>query len=578
MIQPKQSIIDAKGYEPPLFLEECLMKLDLNENPFGPSPEVVKALKNVTMQEIQYYPAYGELINKIAEVNGIEPLMILPTNGADEAINYVFNTFIEKEDSVINITPAFAMPDVYAKCTGCDYKRVNYNGKWSFPVDEYLENIDGKTKLVVVTTPNSPTGDAISRNDLIKILEKAKHCPVLIDETYSAYAKERFTDLVEKYENAVIVRSMSKDYGLAGLRLGYIISNRTNIDYIRRIASPYSVNSMAVKAGIAALTDQAYFDSVKARIDESRKILSEGLKDLAVSVYASETNFILVDFGERADYVYKKLYNAGIMVKYYKNDSQLKGCFRITLPSPENARLFLDVLKPRELVIFDIDGVLVDVTNSYREAIKKTYEHFTSRSLSAEEIQNAKNLGGLNNDWDLTEFLIQKAGFSIPKEQIIDRFQEFYFGNDGDGFILNEEFLISPETLKELGKRYDLAIFTGRPRKEAEFVLKRWNLENLFLHIIAMEDVPDGFHKPDPWGINKIREIIKSQQVYYFGDTPDDMISATGAGVKGFGVLPPQDKSDSLKSRLLQEGAVVVLDTVEKAVEILAQIKDENYA
>ena len=569
MIQPKQSIIDAMGYEPPLFLEECLMKLDLNENPFGPSPKVIESLKMITRREVQCYPVYGDLINKIAEVNQVDSLMVLPTNGADEAISYIFNTFIEKGDRVINITPAFAMPDVYAKCTGCDYKRVNYSGKWCFPLDDYMENINENTKLVVVTTPNSPTGDAISRDILIKILKQAKHCPVLIDETYSAYAKERFTDLAEKFDNAVIVRSMSKDYGLAGLRLGYIISNKRNIDYIRRIASPFSVNSMAVRAGIAALADQTYFDFIKSRIDESRKLLSEGLKDLAVSVYDSETNFILVDFGDKADFVYKKLYNAGIMVKYYKNSPQLKNCFRITLPSPENAKVLLNVLKSRELIVFDVDGVLVDVTNSYREAIKKTYGHFTANSLSAEEIQDAKNLGGLNNDWDLTEFLIKKAGFDILKEQIVEKFQEFYFGNNGDGLILNEEFLIRPETLKKLSEKYDLAIFTGRPRKEAEFVLKKWNLENLFLHIIAMEDVPEGFHKPDPWGLNKIREIINPKQIYYLGDTPDDMISATAAGVKGFGVLPPQDKSDSLKSRLRQEGAVLVFDTAEKAVEIL---------
>jgi HAD superfamily hydrolase (TIGR01548 family) len=221
------------------------------------------------------------------------------------------------------------------------------------------------------------------------------------------------------------------------------------------------------------------------------------------------------------------------------------------------------------LIVFDVDGVLVDTRNSYRMAIKETYRHFSGKDISPEEIQQAKNLGGLNNDWDLTEYLLKNSGFNILKSQIIDKFQELYFGNNGDGFILNEEILISPETIKNLAKDYDLAIFTGRPRQEAEFVLKRWGLENYFCPVISMEDLSEGKHKPEPDGLLKILEIVSPKNAFYLGDTHDDMISAKKAGIKAIGVLPPQDKSPELKEKLIKHGAEQVLQETEDIVKLL---------
>ena len=569
MISPKKSIIEAIGYEPPLYLDEYLMKLDLNENILGPSPKVIEAIKNVTEQDIKFYPALGNLVEKIAKLNNVDKSMILPTNGADEAISHVFNTFITANDTVLTIKPAFSMPKIYAAAVGCNYKEISYKKKWIFPIDEFISNIDDKVKLIILTTPNSPTGESLSREVLLKILDSSKNSIVLIDETYSSYTQEQFHDLVNDYDNVLICRSFSKDYALAGLRLGYIISNKQNIDYIRRIYSPYSVNNIAAKAAVAAIDDKEYFEYVKNQILESRKLLSDGLKDMAKKVYSGEGNFLCVDFGEKAEFIYKKLLNAGIKVKYYKNDPDLDGCFRISIPSVEQSKIFLDVLKSRDLIIFDIDGVLVDVQNSYRIAIKKTYEFFAQRDLVFEKIQEAKNSGGLNNDWDLVEYLLKKDGFTPSKIEIINKFQEFYFGNGNNGLILNEELLIEPKEIEKLAKDFDLAIFTGRPRKEAEFVLKRWNLENLFSVIVTMDDIKEGFHKPHPFGINHIKEIINPLNTYYLGDTPDDMISAREAGVKGIGILPPQDKSENLRQRLLTEGAIKILEKTQDITKVV---------
>ncbi|MDD3014853.1 MAG: histidinol-phosphate transaminase, partial [Candidatus Gastranaerophilales bacterium] len=519
MISPKKTIINAQGYEVPLFPDDCLMKLDLNENILGPSPKVIEALKNISEKEIKFYPAIGDLISLIADINNVEQSMIMATNGADEAINYIFDTFVEQNDNVITATPTFTMPKVYAKSTGCNYIEIKYSERWIFPIDEFLNNIDEKTRLVIITTPNSPTGEVISRENLVKIIKKTENGIVLIDETYSSFAKEQFHDLTFKYKNVIIIRSMSKDYALAGLRIGYIISAPENIEYIRRIISPYSVNALAAKAAIAAINDKDYFNWVKDQINQSKKILTDGLKAFGAIVYPSESNFLCVDFEDKAEIIYKRLLNSGIKVKYFKNDPELKNCFRITVPTPEQAKILIDTLKKRDLIIFDMDGVLVDTSNSYRMAIKETYKYFAGKDISFDDIQKAKNKGGLNNDWDCTEYLLKCSGINTPKDEIINKFQELYFSDNGKGYILNENLLADPEFLKNLAKSYDLAIFTGRPRLEAKFVLKKWNLEDLFSMLVAMEDIPDGFHKPEPHGIKQIQSIIPSVNTYYLGDT-----------------------------------------------------------
>lgn len=564
MILPKTSVLEAKGYDIPLHLDNYLMKLDLNESAFGPSPRVIEALKNITADDIRFYPAYGDLISKLAHYNSVESSMILPTNGADEALNYVFDTFVSPDDTVITVKPAFSMPKLYAKGIGCTYKEVPYENQWEFPMDAFVAALAEKPKMVIVTTPNNPTGEAISRENLVKIVEACPDTAVMIDETYGNYADQLFTDLAMKYNNVIIVRSLSKDFGLAGLRLGYLISNAQNIDYMKRIISPYSVNTIAAKAGVAALSDIAYFDWVRDNINKSRIILKDGLRPFIKEYYNTDANFLFADFGESAEFVYNKLLNAGIKVKDFKGSPRLENCLRITYPSPEDAKKLVEAVQPRKIVVFDIDGVLVDTSNSYRMAIKSTFEYFSNESVSFEEIQEAKNLGGLNNDWDLTEYLLRAHGLNTPKDKIIEKFQEFYLGTETNaGYINNEKFLLAAEFVKNISKTYDLAVFTGRPRAEAFIALKNWGIAELFLSVVAMEDVPDGKHKPDPWGLEHIKNISHSDSIIYLGDTPDDMLAASKAGVTAVGVLPPQDKSEELKNRMKTSGAVVILEKTE---------------
>lgn len=568
-MKAKKTIQNLSAYPVPLFDEEGYLKLDSNESDFGPSPKVIDALRQVEPSDIQYYPFYGELLQKLADFHQINMENIILTAGADEAISSIFGTFLEPGQTVLTVAPSFVMPKIYSKINGLNYLEVPYNQKWQFPTEEFIKNID-KTDFVHLTTPNSPTGEVIERDIIEQIIEKAGYKAVLIDETYGNYAGITNLDLIKDRENIFIVRSFSKDFALAGLRLGYIISAPENIKQLRKYLSPYNVSNLTVKAGIAALDDSKYFENVKAEMEKSKEMLSEGLEKLGAKIYPSKTNFLCVDFGQKADFIYHKLLSNKIRVKYYGQTQYLENCFRIAVPKIENTKKVLEALKIKPTIVFDMDGVLIDASKSYRVAVQKTFNHFSKKEVTTEEISATKKLGGLNNDWDLTEFLLKKYGFNVKYDDIVEIFQGFY-----TQLADIEEILINKNFLEKLSENFHLAIFTGRLEKEAYFTLDKHKITKYFYPIITLEDVGMSNQKPDCRGLDIIKEKIITDKIYYLGDTVDDMVCAETAKVSGIGVLPPQDKSGDLKDLLKSKNAMVVLNQALDLVEFLEGIYEK---
>ena len=225
-------------------------------------------------------------------------------------------------------------------------------------------------------------------------------------------------------------------------------------------------------------------------------------------------------------------------------------------------------------VIFDIDGVLVDVSQSYRQAVQKTVEEFTGFYPTPEQIQKYKERGGLNNDWDLSEAIILDQGKKVPKQKIIDKFQQYYLGKNWDGFITNEKLLLPKSNLVNLAKKYKMGILTGRPRAEAEFILKYFKIFDLFEIIVAMEDTGDK-PKPNPFGLNLALKKLETPSCY-FGDSIDDMKAAVSAQMIGIGVIPPTVKNGTLKERLYLGGAKVVIDSVTEAEIAVLKMESDS--
>jgi HAD superfamily hydrolase (TIGR01548 family) len=221
-------------------------------------------------------------------------------------------------------------------------------------------------------------------------------------------------------------------------------------------------------------------------------------------------------------------------------------------------------------VLFDMDGVLVDVSGSYRKAIQETVGFFTGKKAQLKEIQEFKEMGSYNNDWDLTEALIAGRGISVPKAEIIRKFQQLYLGVEGKtGLIENEKWLLSKEELNELRRKHCLGIVTGRPRDETLYVLRKFAVGNLFDVIVAMEDYPQEKAKPDPYPINLALQKLCKKEAVYVGDSVDDIEAAKRAGVKPIGCIPPGVSATRLKELLLKHGAKKVIDSINEINESL---------
>ena len=221
-------------------------------------------------------------------------------------------------------------------------------------------------------------------------------------------------------------------------------------------------------------------------------------------------------------------------------------------------------------VLFDMDGVLVDVSRSYRLAVQQTVEFFLKQTITYNEIQAYKNRGGLNNDWDLTECILREKGKAEEKEVIIGVFQQIYLGEDFNGLIKNEEWLLNRQIIETIRMEYQTGIVTGRPRMESSYVLERFGVEPYFSVLITMEDVPAHKNKPDPLGIELALRALNLSEAYYIGDTVDDMIAARRAGVVPIGVTRRGHDFGAQRELLKQNGAWRVLSHVNHILEVLA--------
>jgi HAD superfamily phosphatase len=220
------------------------------------------------------------------------------------------------------------------------------------------------------------------------------------------------------------------------------------------------------------------------------------------------------------------------------------------------------------VLVFDMDGVLVDVSESYRETIQQTVAHFTGKRITREAIQEWKNRGGWNDDWALSTAMIRAAGVDADYDAVVKHFQTLFHGNGTNGLMLRERWIASVGLLERLSERFQLALFTGRLRWEAELTLRRFAPALRFEPIVGAGDVPN--HKPAPDGLLHICKLQPDCELWYVGDTVDDARSAKAAGVPFIGIASPSsERRDELVSLLHAEGAKAVLNDINQLEAVL---------
>jgi histidinol-phosphate aminotransferase len=571
MIRPRRAVTDTAPYSLPEASRADKIRLDLNENNWGCSPKAVETLRRLEPCAISIYPEYDALVGQLATQLGVCRENILLTNGADDAIRCLADVYLERGDQVVIPVPTFPVYAQYCKLREANVQEVLFNDDLSYPVEGILRAISPETRLVVLVNPNNPTGTSLTLEELKEVLSAASDAVVILDEAYCHYAGKTHVGLVERYPNLMVLRTFSKAYGLAGLRLGYVVSQAPNIDTLARVNPPFAINSVAVAAARAALEDEEWVERTVSEVKVERRFLRRELSALGMTSPTTQTNFVLARAGLWAELVWEQLADEGILVKHLRDYPLLDGYLRITVGQREENRKLVEalqeILRSRAL-LFDMDGVLVEVSHSYVLAIKRTAEFFLHQEVSLPDIQGYKNMGGFNNDWDLTAALVASRGQAVERREIVEVFQRHYLGENFDGLIQHEEWLLRRDVLEELGRRCVLGIVTGRPRVEAEYALNRVRVRDLFEIVVAMEDLPEGRGKPDPYGLELAIEKLGVSSAMYVGDSIDDVRAAIGASAVPVGVVSRGAEATEQRELLRAGGARVVLENVNDIVEV----------
>ena len=320
------------------------MRMDFNENTVGCSPRIAQFLRDhISEALMSVYPDYTGVRESLAPHFGVNPSQILLTNGTDEAIQVLINTYVDDGDEVVLLRPSYAMYRFYAEVAGATVHEIDF--RWpdfEFPLDGLMEAITSKTKAVLIANPNNPTGTGISVQDIERILFHEYRPAILIDEAYFEFSGVTAMPFLERVPNLFVSRTFSKVYGMAAMRVGCLFSHESNITYMHKAQSPYSVNMLAAMAASEAVKDPEYVSRYVAEALASRDLLCRGLEKLGIAYTPSSANFVLGDFGRRAIEVRDALRGRAILVR--DRSYEIPGGVRITVGTCEQAERVLEEL------------------------------------------------------------------------------------------------------------------------------------------------------------------------------------------------------------------------------------------
>ena len=344
MLEARAAVKTLHAYRPPLAGRQGL-RLDFNESTIGCSPRVLGQLHSLDAEALARYPEREPVEKQVADFLGIDTAQVLLTNGVDEAIHLLCSTYLEPEDEALIVVPTFAMYAVFAQAEGARLVQVLAGENFAFPLEGVLSGISPKTRLIAVANPNNPTGAAVACEVLLQIVRAAPHAAVLVDEAYFEFHGETILNHAPWPTNLFMARTFSKAYGLAGLRIGILAGAAEQMAMVRRVASPYNVNAVALALLPEALRDQVYVRDYVAEVRRGRAALEQELKTLGLEYWPSCANFVLVRVGPAHGEFIQALRARGILVRDRHTDPGCEGCVRLTVGSQEHMRTLIAALR-----------------------------------------------------------------------------------------------------------------------------------------------------------------------------------------------------------------------------------------
>lgn len=330
------------------------VKLNANENPYGLLDKIIEEiLRKAKNLEYSRYPNANsvKLSEAVSSFWGLTRDNIVIGNGSDELIDYLIKAFSEKGRRVITTAPSFAMYKIYSIVNGANFVQIPLSqSDFSLNEDKILEEAKKEdSSIVFLAYPNAPTGNYFVEDKIIKIIEESG-CQVVVDEAYYEFGKKTFVPFISRYDNLVILRTFSKAYSIASLRMGYLLSNPEIINEIRKVKSPFNVNAFSqLAAQVVFKNKEVLKDSIEKIIRERERLIDRINKITPFKAHSSQTNFVLVEAGskEDTDLVYNNLLEQGILVQTVSDPvfSSSRYFLRITVGNKEENDILIDGLK-----------------------------------------------------------------------------------------------------------------------------------------------------------------------------------------------------------------------------------------
>jgi histidinol-phosphate aminotransferase len=306
---------------------------------------VIEYLKEkLTADALTVYPEYVDAMRELAAYFAVAPGELLLSNGTDEAIQVLMNTFVDDGDDVLLLKPSYAMYRFYAELAGASVREIDYAAiNLEFPLDEFIAAIRPSTRAILIANPNNPTGTGINLDAIRRILDAARQAAVLIDEAYFEFCGVTALPLVRQYPNLFVSRTFSKVFGMAAMRCGCLFSSVDNVRWMHKAQSPYSVNMLAALAARAAIQDRQHVANYVKEVLAARDLAYEGLHKLGIEFYPSQANFVLFRAGERAIPIRDALRDRDVLIR--DRSYEIPGCVRVTIGTRAQIERFLRELE-----------------------------------------------------------------------------------------------------------------------------------------------------------------------------------------------------------------------------------------
>jgi len=343
MLNAREPVLTLPTYHPPLSGREGL-RLDFNENTVGCSPRVLQRLRRLNADQIARYPEREPVEAIAAAFLGIASNEVLLTNGVDEAIHLLCETFLGTEDEAIIVVPTFSMYEISAAATGARVIKVAAEADFRFPVHAIFASITKRTRLIAIANPNNPTGSAESSTELLRLASYAPDAAVLIDEAYFEFCGETVLGAWRELPNLFLARTFSKAYGMASMRAGILAGPAAQMAMVRKVASPYNVNGIALACLPEALADQEYVRGYVDQVCAGRERLQQELQRLGIEYWPSRANFVLARLGESCRPFISAMNRRGILLRDRSSDQGCAGCVRITIGTADQTDRFVRAL------------------------------------------------------------------------------------------------------------------------------------------------------------------------------------------------------------------------------------------